>query len=163
MITVEFKNFDDMVTFARNLVRDLAGKAGSAEQPQPVQQSPTPPAQPQPVQQPSTPPVQPQPVQQPPMQPQPVQQPPMQPQPVQQPPMQPQPVQQPPTQPPVQTSTPSYTADELSRAAITLMDAGRQNELIGLLQQFGVMSVPNLRPDQYGAFATALRGLGAQI
>ncbi len=142
MITVEFKNFDDMVTFARNLVGDLAGKAGSAEQPQPVQQSPTPPAQPQPVQQPSAPPVQPQPVQQP----------------------QPQPVQQPQyTQPPVQTSTPSYTADELSRAAITLMDAGRQNELIGLLQQFGVMSVPNLRPDQYGAFATALRGLGAQI
>ena len=131
MITVEFKNFDDMVTFARNLVRDLAGKAGSAEQPQPVQQPPTPPAQPQPVQQPPT-----------------------QPQPVQQPPMQPQ---------PVQTSTPSYTADELSRAAITLMDAGRQNELIGLLQQFGVMSVPALRPDQFGAFATALRGLGAQI
>ncbi len=144
MITVEYKDFNDMVTFARNLVRDLDGKAGSAEQPQPVQQSPTPPAQPQPVQQPSTPPVQPQPVQQPPMQPQPVQQPQY-------------------TQPPVQTSTPSYTADELSRAAITLMDAGRQNELIGLLQQFGVMSVPNLRPDQYGAFATALRGLGAQI
>lgn len=63
----------------------------------------------------------------------------------------------------VPTSTPCYTADDLAKAAISLMDAGRQNELIALLQQFGVASVPNLVPAQYGAFATALRGMGAQI
>lgn len=63
----------------------------------------------------------------------------------------------------VPTSTPSYTADDLAKAAISLMDAGRQNELIALLQQFGVTSVPNLQPAQYGAFATAIRGMGAQI
>lgn len=63
----------------------------------------------------------------------------------------------------VPTSTPSYTADDLAKAAISLMDAGRQNDLIALLQQFGVTSVPNLQPAQYGAFATAIRGMGAQI
>lgn len=63
----------------------------------------------------------------------------------------------------VPTSTTAYTADDLAKAAISLMDAGRQNELIALLQQFGVAAVPNLLPAQYGAFATALRGMGAQI
>lgn len=64
---------------------------------------------------------------------------------------------------PVPTSAKIYTTDELSRAAMGLMDAGRQNDLIGLLQQFGVRSLPDLPQEQYGAFATALRGLGAQI
>lgn len=64
---------------------------------------------------------------------------------------------------PVPTSAKTYTTDELSRAAMGLMDAGRQNDLIGLLQQFGVRSLPDLPQEQYGAFATALRGLGAQI
>ena len=49
----------------------------------------------------------------------------------------------PPVQP-VATTTPSYTLDDLMMAAIPLMDSG-------------------LQPEQYGAFATALRGLGAQI
>ena len=44
-----------------------------------------------------------------------------------------------------------------------LMDSGRQNDLINLLAQFGVNSVPHLQPNQYGAFATALREMGAQI
>ena len=43
------------------------------------------------------------------------------------------------------------------------MDSGRQNDLINLLAQFGVNSVPHLQPNQYGAFATALREMGAQI
>lgn len=67
-----------------------------------------------------------------------------------------------PTQP-VSTSAPTYTPDELARAAMTLMDSGRQQELIGLLQSFGVSSLPELKPEQYGPFATALRGMGAQI
>lgn len=65
--------------------------------------------------------------------------------------------------PAVPTSTHTYTPDELAKAAMPLMDAGKQQELIGLVHQFGVSSIPELRPEQYGAFATALRGMGAQI
>lgn len=63
----------------------------------------------------------------------------------------------------VPTSTHTYTPDELAKAAMQLMDSGRQNDLLALLQQFGTSSIPSLQPSQYGAFATALRGLGAQI
>lgn len=76
------------------------------------------------------------------------------------------PVQQPAApvqQTPVQTSTISYTLDDLARAAMTLMDSGKQAELQQLLAQFGVEALPVLPPQHYGAFATALRGLGAQI
>lgn len=65
---------------------------------------------------------------------------------------------------PVPTSVQSYTLDDLSRAAITLLDAGhQQTELQQLLAQFGVAALPMLPESQYGAFATALRGLGAKI
>lgn len=64
---------------------------------------------------------------------------------------------------PVPTNAKTYTPDDLARAAMALMDSGRQADLIGLLQQFGVSSIPELAADQYGAFATALRGMGAQI
>ena len=68
-----------------------------------------------------------------------------------------------PVQASVPTSTHTYTPDELAGAAMQLMDSGRQNELLSLLQQFGVNSIPALQPLQYGAFATALRDMGAQI
>lgn len=48
-------------------------------------------------------------------------------------------------------------------AAIPLMDSGKQPELLQLIRSFGVEALPFLQPEQYGAFATALRGLGAQI
>ena len=63
----------------------------------------------------------------------------------------------------VPTAAHAYTADELAKAAMTLMDAGKQMELIQLLASFGVNSIPALQPEQMGAFATALRGMGAQI
>lgn len=63
----------------------------------------------------------------------------------------------------VPTAARTYTADELAKAAMTLMDAGKQMELIQLLASFGVNSIPALLPEQMGAFATALRGMGAQI
>jgi hypothetical protein len=43
------------------------------------------------------------------------------------------------------------------------MAQGRQQELIGLLQSFGVQALTQMPPNRYGEFATALRGLGAQI
>ena len=64
---------------------------------------------------------------------------------------------------PVPTTQVSYKPDDLARAAMSLLDSGRQPDLIALLGQFGVVSIPDLRPEQYGAFATALRGMGAQI
>lgn len=75
------------------------------------------------------------------------------------------PVQQAPVAPTQQvpTSNVTYGPDDLARAAMALMDSGKQQELIALLGQFGVVSIPELRQEQYGAFATALRGMGAQI
>lgn len=64
---------------------------------------------------------------------------------------------------PVPTTAATYTLDDLARAAMPLMDSGRMSDLQQLLVQFGVDALPALPPAQYGAFATALRGLGAQI
>lgn len=63
----------------------------------------------------------------------------------------------------VPTTAPSYTREDLSRAAITLMDKGQQAQLQQLVQSFGVNSLMELLPEQYGNFATALRGMGAEI
>ena len=64
---------------------------------------------------------------------------------------------------PVPTTAVSYKLEDLSKAAVSLLDAGRQPELLELLVQFGVQSLPDLPGEQYGAFATALRQKGAQI
>lgn len=65
--------------------------------------------------------------------------------------------------PTVPTQAHAYTLDEISRAAVQLMDRGKQAELMELLKQFGVESVAALRPDQFGQFATELRQRGALI
>ena len=65
--------------------------------------------------------------------------------------------------PAVPTTAPSYTRDDLSRAAMTLMDKGMQVQLQQLIQSYGVNSLVELPQEQYGNFATALRGMGAQI
>jgi len=48
-------------------------------------------------------------------------------------------------------------------AGAALIDTGKINELMGLLNNFGVQAVTHLKPEQLGAFATELRKLGAQI
>ena len=63
----------------------------------------------------------------------------------------------------VPTAQSSYTLDDLARAGMTLMDSGRQGDLLQLLARFGVDALPALPQAQYGAFATALREMGAQI
>lgn len=159
MIHVEFKDFQDMLSFARQLLGQVEGEKAMQPQSQPVtQQAPVMPTR---NVMPSTPvmlvqsaasmtPVQPvAPVV------------PTQPAAPTAPAQTAAPVA--PTQPAVPTSSVTYTPDDLARAAFALMDSGRQRELIGLLQQFGVNAIPELKPDQFGAFATALRGMGAQI
>lgn len=58
---------------------------------------------------------------------------------------------------------PQYTVDQIMAAGATLMDDGKVNELMGLLHSFGVQAVMDLKPEQLGAFATAMRELGAKI
>lgn len=58
---------------------------------------------------------------------------------------------------------PAYTLDQISRAGASLVDAGKMQQLLELLGRYGVQAVTQLQPEQYGAFATELRALGAQI
>lgn len=56
-----------------------------------------------------------------------------------------------------------YTIEQLQMAMASLVDAGKMEDIRALLSGFGVPSIMGLQPDQYGALATALRGMGAQI
>ena len=138
MIHVEFRDFDDMVGFARQLMGQVQ-PVGAMDTPSAAQQTEMAPEAPQaaqPLPAPAPIPV-------------------------------PAPAQQPiapvPAPAAVPTAAASYTLDDLARAAMPLMDAGRQAELQQLLQLFGVEALPALQPGQYGAFATKLREMGAQI
>lgn len=84
------------------------------------------------------------------------------------------PVQQPITQTPVaEVQQPvaiptshvaqEFTVEQLQTAMASLVDAGKMEDIRALLNGFGVPSIMALQPDQYGALATALRGMGAQI
>lgn len=179
-ITVNFDSLEEMKAFAVALMEEGAAEViKTANQTAPTTPADPVPFQPTPV--PSTQPTSQVPV--PPMQPtpqvpvQPSQAPQTQPTsqvPVQQPqpvpptqPVQPQPTSQAPVQPapqaPVATNTPQYTLEDLARAAVPLQDAGRGQDLMALLQKYGVMSMTQLDPSVFGAFATDLRALGAQI
>ena len=63
----------------------------------------------------------------------------------------------------VPTTVQTYTMEQLAVAATQIVDAGRRTELVGLLSSFGVQALTALPKDQYGAFATQLRVLGAKI
>lgn len=70
----------------------------------------------------------------------------------------------PPAPPVVPTAAaPTYNRDQIMTAGAALIDAGKINELMGLLNAFGVQAVTQLKQEQLGAFATELRKLGAQI
>lgn len=73
------------------------------------------------------------------------------------------PPQQAPVQQAVPTSAPTYDQNQLAVAATQLMDAGRQQDLVNLLNSFNVQALTALPQEQYGAFATKLRELGANI
>jgi len=78
------------------------------------------------------------------------------------PPVAPMPTAAAPT-PAVPVTAPTYTLDQIAKAGANLVDAGKMEQLLALLTKYGVQAVTQLTPDQYGAFATELRALGAQI
>ena len=68
-----------------------------------------------------------------------------------------------PTPPVVPTAAPQYTLEMIAKAGTALVDAGKMDALCGLLAKYNVDALTSLDPAQYGAFATELRALGAQI
>lgn len=62
-------------------------------------------------------------------------------------------------------SAPTYTMEQIAKAGAELLskDPNMRDQLMALLAQHGVQSMTELSPAQYGAYATALRGMGAKI
>ena len=65
--------------------------------------------------------------------------------------------------PTVPTSAPQYTLEMIAGAGSALIDAGKMDQLMQLLGKFGVASLTELAPENYGAIAGELRALGATI
>lgn len=65
----------------------------------------------------------------------------------------------------IPTEGPKYTIDDIARAGSMLALQGPEKvaALNGLLQQFGLATLTQLKPDQTSAFVQAMRGLGAQL
>ena len=68
-----------------------------------------------------------------------------------------------PPQPVVPTSAPQYTYEMLFNAAAALMGQNKGPQLQQLLAKYGIQRLPDLPPEQYGAYATDLRALGAKL
>lgn len=63
------------------------------------------------------------------------------------------------------TGAPSYTLDDITRAGADFIvrNPDKQEMLNSLFPQFGITTLAELRPDQMGAFATAMRAMGVSI
>lgn len=72
---------------------------------------------------------------------------------------------------PVQAPTPAvpvapvkeYTLEEIQVALQPIMDAGRTNEIVGLMQKYKVASLPELPKEQFPNLVVDLRNMGARI
>lgn len=56
-----------------------------------------------------------------------------------------------------------YTLEEIQVALQPLMDAGRTNEIVGLMQKYKVASLPELPKEQFPNLVVDLRNMGARI
>lgn len=146
-ITARFDNLEEMRAFAGFIT---APNVPAQEASQQMGADPS--GQPAAPAQPVTPPA---PAAQPPAQPTPAA--PAQ-QPVQTPPV---PAQQ--AQPAVPTTAPTYTLEDLGRAGVAAQEMGKDAEVRALVASFGVLTLQELPETQYGAFAMALRSMGAPI
>lgn len=75
----------------------------------------------------------------------------------------PEPQQAPPT--PAVTVAPvkEYTLEEIQVALIPIMDAGRTNEIVGLMQKYGVSDLTKVPKDSYPQLIQDIRNMGARI
>lgn len=75
------------------------------------------------------------------------------------------PVPQPLAAPVPLAAAPAYTIEQLAHAGADLYmrDPAKGQQAQALLAQFGVQAVTQLPKERYGEFATALRGLGANL
>ena len=72
-------------------------------------------------------------------------------------------VAQAPVQGAVPTETPAYTFEQIQVACANLARGGKRAELGKLIGDFGLASLPDLKEDQYNAFALKLREIGGTI
>ena len=75
----------------------------------------------------------------------------------------PEPKQAPPTPAVPVAPVKEYTLEEIQVALQPLMDAGRTNEIVGLMQKYKVASLPELPKDQFPNLVVDLRNMGARI
>lgn len=75
----------------------------------------------------------------------------------------PDPVQAPPTPAVPVAPVKEYTLEEIQVALQPLMDAGRTNEIVGLMQKYKVASLPEIPKDQFPNLVVDLRNMGARI
>lgn len=68
-----------------------------------------------------------------------------------------------PTQPVQQAAPAQITLEAISRAGAALVDQGKMQQIMGLLNKYGVQAITQLQPNTYEAFAAEMRTLGAQI
>lgn len=68
-----------------------------------------------------------------------------------------------PMQMPAQTAPQTYTVQQLGLAARPLMEQGRQQELLALIAEYGVLSIAELPEASRADFAARLRAMGGQI
>ena len=75
----------------------------------------------------------------------------------------PKPTQTPPTPAVPVAPVKEYTLEEIQVALQPLMDAGRTNEIVGLMQKYKVASLPELPKEQFPNLVVDLRNMGARI
>ena len=72
--------------------------------------------------------------------------------------------QQAPTTPAVPVApVKEYTLEEIQVALIPIMDAGRTNEIVGLMQKYGVSDLTKVPKDSYHQLIQDIRNMGARI
>ncbi len=68
-----------------------------------------------------------------------------------------------PSQVPTTATSQGYTQDQIAVAMTGLVDQGKQPQVMQILSLFGAASLMQVPKEQYGALATQLRALGANL
>lgn len=57
----------------------------------------------------------------------------------------------------------TYTLDELSIASADLIDSGKMQQIMAIIQKYGVPAINLLKPEQYESYAADIRAIGGKI